>query len=78
MREIEVEKAASELREVVELGQQIAAAIKKTSPYPEEGIKTVVRIVYRELRRAGFTSMQVLKISNVIMQCVTDEMKKGR
>ena len=67
-----------EARKAIGLGKMIAEAIRETSQYPEIAIKAVTKVVYRELRAAGFDSYQLMYISNAILQCVVEEMKEGR
>ena len=64
-------------RDAIELSKMIVAAIQKAGT-PVEGIQIVTKIVYRELRKAGYASEQLLEIANTILDCVILETKEGK
>ncbi len=66
-------------REAVEIGKIIADAIRKTDPkYPKRAIETVTKIVYRQLRKEGYDSSQLMVIASAILQSVAEELKRER
>lgn len=72
------EKEEKELtpREMVGLGKLIAEAIQRAGPYPVPGIKIVTKIVYQELREAGYNETQLITVANTILGCVLEEITK--
>jgi hypothetical protein len=63
-------------RDALEIGKTIVEGIKKAGPNPGEGIKIVIKVVYRELRKANYTQEQLMSIANTILDCVIEEYKK--
>lgn len=63
-------------REAVGLGKLIAEAIRGAGPYPVVGIKVITKIVYKELREAGYDETQLIVIANTILGCVLEEITK--
>jgi len=73
-----MEKVELSTRDAVEIGKKLAEAIQNSSPYLKEGIKIVTRIVYRELRKAGYEKNDLMHLATAILECVVEEMKERR
>lgn len=71
----EIRPKETTVKEAIEIGRQIAQSIKNAGPYPDEGIKTVTRVVCRELCRAGYNEKQLFAMANTIIDCIIQDSK---
>jgi hypothetical protein len=70
------EKGNITLREVKMFAEGLAEMIRKASPYQQEGIKLVTKMVAKELLESGFSPPQLIQISSTILEATTEYLKQ--